>query len=65
MKDNNVEKEVLRHFIILINDQLKDLSPISIAKTDFDQGKSLACYEVMSLIIESCKIFDLSPQSLE
>lgn len=59
MKESK-EKLFIEHFIQLLQGNMAKIYPISLSPNEFESGKSLAYYEIASLIIESSEIFKLS-----
>lgn len=64
MSNNDSSTLFLQHLIILVRDRINELSPMSSSSNDFENGKSLAYYEVGGFIEECARIFNLPIQKL-
>jgi len=62
--ENNKAELFLKHLLLLIKEQMDEISPMSKAENEFQSGRSLGYYEVAGLIVECSKVFDLSLESL-
>lgn len=60
MENLTNEEKFIEHFILLIKENMDTLTPMSKANDNFESGKTLAYYEVGSMILESAKIFEIS-----
>ena len=51
------EELFIGHFIDVFKEHLDEIHPLAQSPNDFESGKSMAYYEIGSLIIECSKIF--------
>lgn len=64
MSNNDNSNLFLQHLIILVRDRINELTPMSRTLNDFENGKSLAYYEIGGFIEECSRIFNLPIEKL-
>jgi hypothetical protein len=55
----------LGHYLFVLRDNMKELSPMSKAPNGYELGRSKAYYEIAKLFEESCKAFNLDINDLQ